>query len=116
MEKSKFIQALQDELQSVAERNTANAKSVTRIAQLIGRLNLSSISDEKQEFDFQFPVNDYGYLVHMLITHPWLKQKKRKWKSESWLRYSIRLSVLTGWNVQKDPLRYCFKSSEMELK
>jgi len=112
MEQTKIIQALQDELQAIAERNTANAKSATRIAQLIGRLNLSSISDEEQEFDFQFPVNDYGYLVHMLITHPWLKQKKRKWKSESWQRYSVRLSLLTGWNVQKDPLMYCFMSAE----
>ena len=116
MEQTKIIQALEDELQAIAERNTANAKSATRIAQLIGRLNLSSISDEKQEFDFQFPVNDYGYLVHMLITHPWLKQKKRKWKSESWQRYSIRLSHLTGWIVQKDPLKYCFESLEKKQK
>ena len=114
MEKSKIIQVLQEELQTIAERNTANAKSATHIAQLIGRLNLTSISDDKQEFDFRFPVNDYGYLVHMLTTHPWLKVHKHKWQSESWLRYSIRLSVLTGWNVQKDPLMYCFRSQEKE--
>lgn len=114
MEQSQIIQALQEELQAIAERSTANAKSVTRIAQLIGRLELSSITDEEQEFDFRFPVNDYAYLVRMLTTHPWLKAHKHKWKSESWLRYSIRLSVLTGWNVQKDPLMYCFKSVERE--
>lgn len=112
MEKQRIIQVMQDELHAIAERDAANAQGFMRIAQFISRLNLSSISDEEQEFNFQFPVNDYGYLVHMLTTHPWLREKKRKWKSESWQRYSIRLSVLTGWNVQKDPLMYCFKSAE----
>lgn len=116
MEKQRIIQAMQEELQAIAERNTANAQSVTRIAQLIGRLDLSAISNEEQGFDFQFPVNDYGYLVHMLITHPWLMAHKHKWKSESWQRYSIRLSLLTGWNVQKDPLKYCFESLEKGQK
>ena len=108
MEQTKIIQALQDELQAMSERHAANAQSAAHIKNLIGRLNLSVINDEEHEFDFQFPVNDYGYLVRMLTTHPWLKAHKLKWKSESWQRYSIRLSVLTGWNVQKDPLRYCF--------
>lgn len=75
MEKQRIIQALQQELHAIAERNTANAQSFTRIAQLIGRLDLSSISDEEPIFGFQFPVNDYGYLVHMLTTHPWLKSR-----------------------------------------
>ena len=116
MEQQRIIQSLQEELHAVAERNTANAQSFTRIAKLISRLNLSSICDDEPIFGFQFPVNDYGYLVHMLTTHPWLKEKKRKWKSESWQRYSIRLSVLTGWNVQKDPLKYCFESLEKKQK
>ena len=108
MEQAKIIQALQDELQAMSERHAANAQSAAHIKNLIGRLNLSVINDEEHEFDFQFPVNDYGYLVRMLTTHPWLRAHKLKWKSESWQRYSIRLSVLTGWNVQKDPLKYCF--------
>lgn len=116
MDHLRIIQTMQEELHAIAERNTANAQSLTRIAQLIGRLDLSSISDDEPIFGFQFPVNDYGYLVHMLTTHPWLKEKKRKWKSESWLRYSIRLSVLTGWNVQKDQLKYCFESLEKKQK
>ena len=116
MEKQRIIQALQEELHVIAERNTANAQSFTRIAQLIGRLDLSSISDEEPIFGFQFPVNDYGYLVHMLTTNPLLLEKKHKWKSESWQRYSIRLSHLTGWNVQKDTLKYCFESLEKEQK
>ena len=116
MEKQRIIQSMQEELHAIAERNTANAQSFTRIAQLIGRLDLSSISDDEPIFGFQFPVNDYGYLVRMLTTHPWLKAQKHKWKSESWLRYSIRLSHLTGWNVQKDPLKYCFESLNEEQK
>ena len=116
MEESKIIQALQDELQAMSERHAADARSAAHIKNLLGRLNLSVINDEEQEFDFQFPVNDYAYLVHMLTTHPWLKEKKRKWKSESWQRYSVRLSLLTGWNVQEDPLMYCFKSAETEQK
>jgi hypothetical protein len=116
MEKQRIIQTLQEELHAIAERSTANAQSITRIAQLISRLNLSSITDEESIFGFQFPVNDYGYLVHMLTTHPWLKAQKHKWKSESWQRYSIRLSHLTGWNVQKDPLKYCFESLEKKQK
>ena len=103
MEQAKIIQALQDELQAMSERHAANAQSAAHIKNLIGRLNLSVINDEEHEFDFQFPV-----MVRMLTTHPWLKAHKLKWKSESWQRYSIRLSVLTGWNVQKDPLKYCF--------
>ena len=114
MEQQRIIQAMQDELHAIAERNTANAQSITRIAQLIGRLDLSSISDDEPIFGFQFPVNDYGFLVRMLTTHPWLKAKKHKWLSESWQRYSTRLSLLTGWNVQKDPLKYCFDSLEKE--
>ena len=116
MEHQRIIQSMQEELHAIAERNTANAQSITRIAQLIGRLDLSSISDDEPIFGFQFPVNDYGYLVRMLTTHPWLKAQKHKWKSESWLRYSIRLSHLTGWNVQKDPLKYCFESINEEHK
>lgn len=112
MEQSKIIQALQDELQLMSGRYAANAESAAHIKNLLGRLSLTVISDEEQEFDFRFPVNDYAYLVRMLTTHPWLKTHKLKWKSESWLRYSIRLSVLTGWNVQKDPLKYCFKNHE----
>ena len=116
MEEQRIIQSMQEELHAIAERNTANAQSFTRIAQLIGRLDLSSISDDEQIFGFQFPVNDYGYLVHMLTTHPWLREKKRKWKSESWQRYSTRLSLLTGWNVQKDPLKYCLRSQNSAKK
>ena len=114
MEQQRIIQAMQEELHAIAERSAANAQSIKHIAQLIGRLDLSVICDDEQEFDFQFPVNDYGYLVHMLTTHPWLKAHKHKWKSESWQRYSTRLSLLTGWKVQKDPLKYCFESHEKE--
>lgn len=110
MEQSQIIQALQDELQAMSERHAANARSVAHIKNLLGRLNLSVICDEEQEFDFRFPVNDYGYLVRMLTTHPWLKAHKLKWKSESWQRYSVRLSLLTGWNVQKDTIKHCFSS------
>ena len=99
MEQQRIIQSLQDELQAMSERHAADARSAAHIKNLLGRLNLSVINNEEQEFDFQFPVNDYGYLVRMLTTHPWLKEKKRKWKSESWWRYSVRLSLLTGWNV-----------------
>ena len=116
MEQKRIIQAMQEELHAIAERNNANAQSVTRIAQLIGRLDLSSISDDEPIFGFQFPVNDYGYLVHMLTTHPWLKEKKRKWKSESWEHYSMRLSLLTGWNVQKDTIKNCLRSQNAEQK
>ena len=114
MDQFKIIQALQEELQAMSERHAANARSAAHIKNLVGRMKLTAINDEEQEFDFQFPVNDYAYLVRMLTTHPWLKAHKHKWKSESWLRYSIRLSVLTGWNVQKDPLKYCFKSVATE--
>lgn len=114
MEQQRIIQDLQDELQAMSERHAADARSAAHIKNLLGRLNLSVISDEEQEFDFRFPVNDYAYLVRILTTHPWLKVHKHKWQSESWLRYSIRLSVLTGWNVQKDQLMYCFRSQEKE--
>ena len=86
MEQQRIIQDLQNELQAMSERHAADARSAAHIKNLLGRLNLSVISDEEQEFDFQFPVNDYAYLVRMLTTHPWLKMHKLKWKSESWLR------------------------------
>ena len=50
MEQSKIIQALQDELQAMSERHAADARSAAHIKNLIGRLNLSVINDDEQEF------------------------------------------------------------------
>lgn len=54
----------------MSERHAADARSTMHIKNLLGRLKLTVINDDEAEFDFQFPVNDYAYLVRMLTTNP----------------------------------------------
>ena len=103
----KDVQDLQHSLRVMAQMHREMAERMTMAAGLIGKIIYEACNQSKLKGNHVFPENDYSSVVTQINTNPNLV-KKRKWKSESWPRYAIRLSKFVGWSVEMDALRTSF--------
>ena len=104
----KTLQVLHIQMQAMTKLSEEWTQRMQNVTKLVGQLTTSKMEAPKMTSKWTFPENDYGTLVMLLTTDPWLKEKKRKWKSESWPAYAIRISMLVQWNVDARTLRYSF--------
>lgn len=107
MEQDKLIQALQRECRALSSLHEEEAKHEMIIAGLIGKV-MYELQDQKSNPHRVFPENDYGSIATQVINNP-NAADKRKWSSESWPRYAIRISKWVGWQVQASDLRTAFE-------
>ena len=107
MEQQEF-QELQNELRAVAQMHRELAERMLLLSGQIGKIVYEACSRTNTEMHPYFPENDYGTIVTQINVNPNLK-KKRKWKTESWPSYAIRVSKLVGWPVDVLALRTSFE-------
>ena len=106
MEQQEF-QELQNELRMVAQMHRELAERMLLLSGQIGKIVYEAFNHSKSNSNPYFPENDYGTIVTQINVNPNLI-KKRKWLSESWPRYAIRLSKWVGWAVDAQALRAAF--------
>ncbi len=107
MEQQEF-QELQNELRAVAQMHRELAERMLLLSGQIGKIVYEAFNHSKSNSNPYFPENDYGTIVTQISVNPNLK-KKRKWKTESWPSYAIRVSKLVGWPVDVLALRTSFE-------
>lgn len=107
MELQSLVQILQGELRAIATLRKQEAEHTMTIVGLVGKLAYEASHHSTDALHPAFPENDYGNVVQQINTNPNLI-KKRKWLSESWPRYAIRLSKWVGWAVDAQALRAAF--------
>lgn len=103
MELDTLVQALQCELRALANLHRQEAEHELIIAPLISKV-IYEVQDRKSNPKRAFPVNDYGTIATQVANNPNVAHK-RKWLSESWPRYAIRISKWVGWQVDANELR-----------
>lgn len=108
MELQTLVHTLHGELCTLANLRRQEAEHVSVIAGLIGKVINEVSGLSKTNPKPAFPENDYGNIVTQINSNPNLS-KKRKWSSESWARYAIRLSKFVGWPVDAQALRTAFE-------
>ena len=84
------------------------AKQLSAVTQTIAQIAEAAKKAGCGKKEWYIPENDYGTLVRLLTTEPWLIEHMRKYPSVSWRKYAIRLSKFVQWNVDKDVLKYNF--------
>ena len=102
MELQSLIQNLQSELRVMASLRRQEAEHTLTIAGLVGQIAYEAGHQSNAALKPIFPENDYGSIVSQII-------KKRKWQSESWPSYAVRLSKFVGWSVDARTLRTAFE-------
>lgn len=111
MELQSLVQNLQSELRVMASLHRQEAEHTLIIAGLVGKIAYEAGHQPGAALRPAFPENDYGSIVSQINSNPQLA-KKRKWQSESWARYAIRLSKFVGWSVDAQTLRAVFEMHE----
>ena len=107
MELQSLIQNLQSELRVMASLRRQEAEHTLTIAGLVGQIAYEA-GHQSTALKPIFPENDYGSIVSQINSNPTLI-KKRKWQSESWPSYAVRLSKFVGWSVDARTLRTVFE-------
>ena len=108
MELQSLIQNLQNELRVMASLRRQEAEHTLTIAGLVGQIAYEAGHQSNAALKPIFPENDYGSIVSQINSNPTLI-KKRKWQSESWPSYAVRLSKFVGWSVDARTLRTAFE-------
>ena len=108
MELQSLIQNLQSELRVMASLRRQEAEHTLTIAGLVGQIAYEAGQQSNAALKPIFPENDYGSIVSQISSNPTLI-KKRKWQSESWPSYAVRLSKFVGWSVDARTLRTAFE-------
>ena len=106
MEQKEF-QELQNELRVVAQMHRDLAERMVVLAGQISRIVYEAHKQSKTEKHPYFPENDYGTIATQITMNPNLT-KKRKWKTESWPSYAIRISKYVKWSVDEQALKTSF--------
>ncbi len=107
MELQSLIQNLQSELRVMASLHRQEAEHTLTIAGLVGQIAYEA-GHQSTALKPIFPENDYGSIVSQINSNPTLI-KKRKWQSESWPSYAVRLSKFVGWSVDARTLHTAFE-------
>ena len=107
MELDTLVQALQGELRTIASLRKQEAEHALIAAQLVGKVTYE-LQDRNSNPKRAFPENDYGSIATQVTNNP-KYAKKRKWASESWPRYAIRISKWVKWPVDEKALKTAFE-------
>ena len=107
MELQSLIQNLQSELRVMASLRRQEAEHTLTIAGLVGQIAYEA-GHQSTALKPIFPENDYGSIVSQISSNPTLI-KKRKWQSESWSSYAVRLSKFVGWSVDARTISTAFE-------
>ena len=107
MKKNNKHQVLRTELQAIAQLISQLAEHLMKATGLM--CSIGGVPMNVDERNWTFPENDYDWLATWLTTNEFALKKKRKWKSESWPAYAIRLSKYVGWSVDQVLLQRCLK-------
>lgn len=105
MKKDNKHQALRGELQAIAQLIGQLAEHLMKATGLM--CSIGGVPMNVDERNWTFPENDYDWLGTWLTTNEFALKYKRKWKSESWPAYAIRLSKYIGWSVDNVLLQRC---------
>ena len=108
MELETLFHTLQGELRAIAHLHKQEAEHTSIMVGIIGKVAYEMANLTKSNTKPIFPENDYSAIATQINTNPHLV-KKRKWATESWARYAIRLSKFVGWSVDALALRTAFE-------
>lgn len=103
------LQVLHIQMQAVTRSAEEYARLLSSLAKTIGLMVEEAKMASSGKKEWYIPENDYGTLVRLLTTEPWLKENLHKYPSVSWRKYTNRVSKFVGWRVDKDTLKYNFE-------
>lgn len=103
------LQVLHIQMQALTRGAEEYAKLLSSVTRTIGQMAEAAKKVSKCKKEWYIPENDYGTLVRLLTTEPWLKENLHKYPSVSWRKYTNRVSKFVGWRVDKDTLKYNFE-------
>ena len=103
------LQVLHIQMQAVTRSAEEYAKLLSSVTKTIGQMVEEAKKASRGKKEWYIPENDYGTLVRLLTTEPWLMEHLRKYPSVSWRKYTNRVSKFVGWCVDKDTLKYNFE-------
>lgn len=103
------LQVLHIQMQALTRATEDCTRLLSSVTKTIGLMAEESKKALKGKKEWYIPENDYGTLVRLLTTEPWLMVNYRKYPSVSWRKYTNRVSKFVGWCVDKDTLKYNFE-------
>lgn len=104
----KTLQVLHIQMQALTRGAEEYAKLLSSVTKTVGQIAEAEKKASKSKKEWYIPENDYGTLVRLLTTDPWLMVHYRKYPSVSWRKYAIRVSKFVRWKVDKDILKCNF--------
>lgn len=104
----KTLQVLHIQMQALTRGAEEYAHLLSSVTKTVGQMVEAAKKAAKGKKEWFIPENDYGTLVRLLTTDPWLMVNYHKYPSVSWRKYANRVSKLVRWNVDKDVLKYNF--------
>ena len=102
------LKVLHIQMQALTRSADEYARLLSSVTKTIGLMVEAAKKASSGKKEWYIPENDYGTLVHLLTTDPWLMVNYHKYPSVSWRKYTNRVSKFVGWCVDKDTLKYNF--------
>ena len=103
------LQVLHIQMQALTRSTEEYTRLLSSVTKTIGLMVEEAKKASKSKKEWYIPENDYGTLVRLLTTEPWLMEHLHKYPSVSWRKYTNRVSKFVGWCVDKDTLKYNFE-------
>ena len=103
------LQVLHIQMQALTRSTEEYTRLLSSVTKTIGQIAEAAKQAAKGKKEWYIPENDYGTLVRLLTTDPWLIVNYHKYPSVSWQKYTNRVSKFVGWRVDKDTLKYNFE-------
>ena len=106
---AKTLKVLHIQMQALTRGAEDYARLLSSVTKTVGQMAEAAKKASSGKKEWYIPENDYGTLVRLLTTDPWLMEHLRKYPSVSWRKYTNRVSKFVGWRVDKDTLKYNFE-------
>lgn len=103
------LQVLHIQMQALTRSAEDYARLLSSVTKTVGQIAEAAKKASSGKKEWYIPENDYGTLVRLLTTDPWLMVNYHKYPSVSWRKYTNRVSKFVGWCVDKDTLKYNFE-------
>lgn len=103
------LKVLHIQMQAVTKGAEKYARLLSSVTKTIGQMAEAAMKASSGKKEWYIPENDYGTLVRLLTTDPWLMVNYHKHPTVSWRKYANRVSKLVRWNVDKDVLKCNFE-------
>ena len=104
----KTLQVLHIQMQALTRATEECTKLLSSVTKTVGQIVEAEKKASSGKKEWYVPENDYGTLVRLLTTEPWLMVNYHKYPSVSWRKFANRVSKLARWNVDKDVLKCNF--------